>query len=34
LNKPLLDGVDAIPVGRPMSGRFFPLLYNPGGAAI
>ena len=32
LNKPLLEGVDAIPVGRPMSGRFFPLLYNPGGA--
>ncbi|HEV3144986.1 MAG TPA: phytanoyl-CoA dioxygenase family protein, partial [Gemmataceae bacterium] len=30
LNKPLLDGVDAIPVGQPMAGRFFPLLYNPG----
>jgi ectoine hydroxylase-related dioxygenase (phytanoyl-CoA dioxygenase family) len=26
LNQPLLKGVDAIPAGAPMSGRFFPLL--------
>jgi ectoine hydroxylase-related dioxygenase (phytanoyl-CoA dioxygenase family) len=26
---PLLDGVPAIPSGRPMSGQFFPLLFDP-----
>ncbi len=28
-NEPLLNGVPAIPVGEPMGGRFFPLLYRP-----
>lgn len=28
-NEPLLNGVPAIPVGEPMGGRFFPLLYKP-----
>src|SRR5437867_2577809 len=27
--QPLLKGVDAIPVGQPMGGRFFPLLFDP-----
>lgn len=28
-NEPLLDGVPPIPEGEPLSGRFFPLLYDP-----
>lgn len=28
-NEPLLNGVPAIPVGEPMRGRYFPLLYQP-----
>jgi len=29
LNQPLLKGVDVIPAGQPMGGRFFPLLFDP-----
>jgi ectoine hydroxylase-related dioxygenase (phytanoyl-CoA dioxygenase family) len=29
LNQPLLKGVDAIPAGQAMGGRFFPLLIDP-----
>jgi hypothetical protein len=29
LNKPLLDGAEAIPVGQPMGGKFYPLLFDP-----
>jgi len=29
LNQPLLRGVDTVPVGQSMSGRFFPLLFDP-----
>jgi hypothetical protein len=29
LNQPLLKGVNAIPAGQPMGGRFFPLLFDP-----
>jgi ectoine hydroxylase-related dioxygenase (phytanoyl-CoA dioxygenase family) len=29
LDRPLLNGVDAIPAGSPMCGRFFPLLFDP-----
>ncbi|HEY4309283.1 MAG TPA: phytanoyl-CoA dioxygenase family protein [Pirellulales bacterium] len=28
-DEPLLSGVPAIPAGQPMSGQFFPLLYEP-----
>jgi len=28
-NEPLLDGVDVIPKGEPLGGRFFPLLMTP-----
>lgn len=28
-SEPLLDGVDAIPAGNPLSGQFFPLLFDP-----
>ena len=28
-DKPLLDGVPAIPSGTPMAGQFFPLLFDP-----
>ncbi len=28
-DEPLLDGVDVVPRGEPLSGRFFPLLYLP-----
>ena len=28
---PLLEGVPAVPRGRPMGGRFFPLLFDPSG---
>ena len=30
LSQPLLKGADTIPAGQPMSGRFFPLLFEPG----
>jgi ectoine hydroxylase-related dioxygenase (phytanoyl-CoA dioxygenase family) len=29
LNHPLLNGVETIPAGQPMGGRFFPLLFDP-----
>lgn len=29
LNHPLLKGVDPVPAGQPMGGRFFPLLFDP-----
>ncbi len=28
-DQPLLDGVDPIPTGQPLSGQFFPLLFDP-----
>lgn len=28
-SEPLLEGTDAIPVGKPLGGRFYPLLYEP-----
>jgi hypothetical protein len=28
-DEPLLAGVPPIPAGHPMSGQFFPLLYEP-----
>jgi hypothetical protein len=28
-NEPLLDGVPAVPAGRPLGGQFFPLLFDP-----
>lgn len=28
-DQPLLDGVPAVPKGRPLDGQFFPLLYDP-----
>jgi hypothetical protein len=28
-NEALLQGVDIIPAGQKMGGRFFPLLYDP-----
>ncbi len=28
--KPLLDGVPVVPAGTPLSGQFFPLLFDPG----
>ena len=31
-DEPLLSGVDAIPSGVPLSGKFFPLLFNGNGA--
>jgi hypothetical protein len=30
-NEPLLEGVPAIPVGQPMSGQFFPMLFETQG---
>ena len=33
-DQPLLDGVPAVPPGQPMSGQFFPLLFNPADAGI
>ncbi len=30
-DEPLLEGTDAIPRGQPLAGRFYPLLYDPGG---
>lgn len=29
-SEPLLEGVDVVPTGEKMEGRFFPLLYDPG----
>ena len=34
LSQPLLKGVDTIPAGEPMSGRFFPLLFEPQAAGF
>jgi len=28
-DKPLLDGTSAIPAGQPLSGQYFPLLFDP-----
>jgi ectoine hydroxylase-related dioxygenase (phytanoyl-CoA dioxygenase family) len=33
LDRPLLKGVDVIPQGQPMGGRFFPLLFDPAAMA-
>jgi ectoine hydroxylase-related dioxygenase (phytanoyl-CoA dioxygenase family) len=30
LSAPLLEGVDTIPPGQPMGGKFYPLLFDPG----
>ena len=27
--EPMLHGTDAIPMGQPMEGQFYPLLYEP-----
>jgi hypothetical protein len=32
--KPLLEGLPAIPPGRPLCGRFFPLLFDPERAGV
>ncbi len=32
-DQPLLDGVPVVPAGQPLSGRFFPLLYDPSAAS-
>lgn len=32
-DEPLLDGVPAVPRGRPLGGQFFPLLYTPAASA-
>jgi ectoine hydroxylase-related dioxygenase (phytanoyl-CoA dioxygenase family) len=32
-DEPLLEGVPVIPKGEPMGGQFFPLLFDPAGAA-
>ncbi|MEZ6130292.1 MAG: phytanoyl-CoA dioxygenase family protein [Planctomycetaceae bacterium] len=34
VNEPLLDGVDIIPAGEPLRGRFFPLLLDDASSAV
>jgi len=34
VNEPLLDGVDVIPAGRPLGGRFYPLLLDEAKSAV
>ena len=33
-DKPLLKGVPVIPPGQPLSGQFFPLLFDPNQAGL